>query len=432
MSFRMLNMTGRRAPYGKGLVQAISVVMFDDSRQPNPNEMPATHTYLGQMLSHELVPKTNGTGRDAKAKLTLASLYGDPVDLTLFDDNGLFITGVDDQNNPESDLPRSKNNTPDIPEDRNDENLLISQMHLFWMRVHNKIVREHIIQKGLKWRKEEVVYEARKQLLYFFHRVVVEDFLGQLLLDKTHNVYFDKQQQYLLKGSREERVPFEFSMACFRLGHSLVRPTYELQKGRGAKHLRDLLRHTNQLPVKHYQVVNWKHFATQDAHKIDSVLAPAMGKIPCLPNKSVCMGHTQIIEANLKAGTDNSLPYPQDVIDALVDDNAPVAAALGINKEIYQKMNSNMPILRLDDFPKKKVPMWLFVLFEAQMDGMAGNRLGKFGGMMVAEVFSHCIRQTPGGWFDYKNNLIQPPFPNALNKLEKLTLNDVISWLQKN
>lgn len=419
----------RSLSYTTSLTEKISAQLFSKDERTLNNNLRATHTYLGQMLSHELVSPTKGGGRKAKASLDLDSLYGNIKDARLyFDEHGLFITGSDSQGTPDSDLLRVPNlGTAIIPEPRNDENLLISQMHLFWQRVHNKIATQ-MRAANPKYNKTQIISDTRQYVIYLFHRVIVEDFLKKLLNRKVYEEYFDDRQQYFLTQGANDTVPLEFSMACFRLGHSMVRPSYELRPGRGAKKLKDLLRHVSGSKIEKRDVVKWSHLAKQKAKRIDHFLTNAMQNIPPPPGSQSCMSHTQIVEANLAAGIKAKIPSPEGVIDQLNRTHKPLAEKLGLNRETYLAVYENLEGFRVEDFPGSKLPMWLYVLFEAKTLGGNGNRLGPLASLVVAETLSYCIRAVANNWFTHSHDAF-PLIAKDFKSQQPLTFEKIDSWL---
>ena len=106
----------------------------------------AGHTYLGQMIAHDIVPSTTNHPNRKKISpyLSLNSLYGDNNDHAYFDREGKFILGSSKNEDGEfeygNDIFRDSSGIPLIGDVRNDENKIISQLHLFWQKLHNKII----------------------------------------------------------------------------------------------------------------------------------------------------------------------------------------------------------------------------------------------------------------------------------------------------
>lgn len=101
------------------------------------------YTYLGQFIAHDIVPQTNpipGRSRDVLPYLNMDSVYGvGSQTAALLDERGSFPIRRLTPQGPE-DLPRV-DGVPNIPELRNDDNVIVSQLHLFWQRLHNVILQ---------------------------------------------------------------------------------------------------------------------------------------------------------------------------------------------------------------------------------------------------------------------------------------------------
>ena len=86
------------------------------------------------------------------------------------------------ENDPKNDLPRAVRDTkPEfdrfalIGDARNDENLVVSQLHLAFLRAHNAVVNA----RGLTFER------AQRVLRQLYQWIVVEDFLRKVVGDAT-------------------------------------------------------------------------------------------------------------------------------------------------------------------------------------------------------------------------------------------------------
>src|SRR5690606_33877448 len=104
---------------------------------------------------------------------------------------------------------------------RNDENLLVAQLHLAFLKLHNKVV-DRLAAAG---ETGDLFEAARKTTRWHYQWIVLHDFLPKLIdvnslrwvleHGRTHFVFAD-----------EPYMPIEFSVAAYRLGHSMVRERY--------------------------------------------------------------------------------------------------------------------------------------------------------------------------------------------------------------
>lgn len=200
--------------------------------QPVSNRIPAGFTYLGQMVTHEIVRDSTGVNRHKFSPLlNLESLYWGDFWETSFNEKGMFdgkfvFTSLGSK--IEFDLSRLGDKA-NIPESRNDENKIISQLHMVWQKLHNEAF-DAAIQSGESI--EEAYFHAKNFVTLVFQHVVVEDYLNRILYPDIYRLYFTKSNEIDLIYKRSESifdyVPLEFSSAIFRFGHSMVRQRYKL------------------------------------------------------------------------------------------------------------------------------------------------------------------------------------------------------------
>ena len=102
-----------------------------------------------------------------------------------------------------------------IGDPRNDENLIVSQLHLAFLKAHNQLV-----DQGKSFE------EARRILRQHYQHIIVHDFLKRVA-DPTivENILAQGTPFY---NATEDPffVPLEFAVAGFRFGHTMVRAAY--------------------------------------------------------------------------------------------------------------------------------------------------------------------------------------------------------------
>ncbi len=389
--------------------------------------IPALYTYFGQFVDHDLT-------FDPASSL---QRQGDPdalVDFRTpsFDLDNLYGRGPDDQpylyagdgmnlllGDPLAggtagahDLPR--NNAPVrralIGDPRNDENSIVSQLQGLFQRFHNGMVKEN---KTLPF--EAVQHQVRMH----YQWVVLHDFLPRLVhatvLDelKTNGAYDEAKIKYF-KPQKPAFMPVEFSVAAYRLGHSMVRPGYQLND----KILQAIF------PDKAGQVgltgfkamlpgwgIDWGRFIDIDtraydgdatakskrlqfAYRIDTALVNPLAHLPATiagdPPPSLGT-------RNLLRGWRLGLPSAQEVahrmgLNPLADKD--ILLGMGVDKP-------NAPLPSIDSVSpvfKNNCPLWTYVLAEAMKNQVKVTlpvkekivvttpQLGPVGGRIVAEV----------------------------------------------
>lgn len=246
------------------------------SRAQPESAIPAGYTYLGQFVDHDLtldmtpiefgLPAPDGSLVQGRTPtLDLDSLYGkgpwDPDDDRLYlrsrtdtMDRGSFALGVTAPIStppgvPEGqfpadagtnvtfggyDLPRVANGPDkasrqlaDIPDPRNDENLAVAQIHLALMQFHNRVAQD-LRDRGE--RGTDIYDRARGTVVKHYQWMLRHDYLPRIVEAGIVEDVFRQGRKFVdpfVRGrSVTARMPLEFSVAAFRLGHSMVRADY--------------------------------------------------------------------------------------------------------------------------------------------------------------------------------------------------------------
>ena len=138
----------------------------------------------------------------------------------------------------ERDLPRNTNQEvfPERPETianigdlRNDENLIIAQFHLSFIKFYNRVV-ELLRANDASASERDLYIEARKQTKFHYQWLVVNDFLQTICGSGAVNQAL-RAPDFFEKG--KVFMPLEFSTAVYRFGHSMVRNEYDFNRNFG-------------------------------------------------------------------------------------------------------------------------------------------------------------------------------------------------------
>lgn len=221
--------------------------------------IPAGFTYLGQFVDHDLTrdvtnvpfgtvvasPEELLQGRSPS--LDLDSLYGagptaepgfyaaDRIKLKLgrTQASGPPETPNTSQDLDGFDLPRIGSGTTDprqvrlanIPDQRNDENLAVAQVHLAFIRFHNHVC-DRLASSGTP---SALLFErARELVTKHYHWMLRTDYLPRVVDPGIVNDVFRRGRLIVEPGSAEApTMPLEFSVGAFRLGHSMIREIYD-------------------------------------------------------------------------------------------------------------------------------------------------------------------------------------------------------------
>ncbi|GAA1215759.1 peroxidase family protein [Pseudonocardia alaniniphila] len=250
-------------------VMAGKGVTDPDSHDP---VIPAGFTYLGQFVDHDLTLDKTAVhlGQDVSVaeliqgrsvSLDLDSLYGlGPArDPQFYDPDGVHLrtgstvgvafppdTPVANADQAGFDLPRSgqgatpaERRAPVIPDSRNDENLVVAQTHLMFIRFHNTVAGK-FAEQGLTG--TALFEKARAEVTKHYQWILRTDFLPRIVDQAVLDDVFTNGRKFFevpptsADGAGEQQtretidaptMPVEFSVASYRLGHSMVRDAYE-------------------------------------------------------------------------------------------------------------------------------------------------------------------------------------------------------------
>jgi hypothetical protein len=220
-----------------------------------PSQVPAGFTYLGQFIDHDLTfdktqvmfgqHVTPAQLLQARSpSLDLDSLYGagpdDPESAKFYSD-GIHLKMGDtdaagDPALPGFDLPRvgtgsgaAQRRRALIPDKRNDENLAVAQTHLAFIRFHNRVVDS--LPAALP--DTQKFAQARELVVKHYQWMIRTDYLSRICKKKPLDDVFKNGRKAFEVGASPTDVPtmpIEFSIAAFRLGHSMIRGAYNWNK----------------------------------------------------------------------------------------------------------------------------------------------------------------------------------------------------------
>jgi hypothetical protein len=339
---------------------------------------------LGQLIAHDITadrsplqdradPARIGSFRSPRANLEC--LYGAGAGspyLYSRDDPASFLFG-------ENDVPRNAEGIALLGDPRNDVHVLVSQLHLAFLRLHNLFV-SRLRDDGLQ--EEDLFMEARRATTWHYQWVIVNDFLPRLA---GHELVAD----VLAGGSAHYRVdgdpfiPFEFADAAYRYGHSQIRNRYRVNTEAAPVPLfPDLIGFR---PVPSSLVVDWALLfdlpdrpPAQRAKRIDGRLARSLIRLPLEITGEIDLdAYHSLASRDLQRGRAIGLPSGEAVARAISADPLD-ADEVGLTSSGW----------------REETPLWFYVLREADVRG-DGDRLGPVGGCIVAEVLIGIVRADP-------------------------------------
>jgi hypothetical protein len=485
----------------------------DDVFQEAGNStIPPVYTYWGQFIDHDITANTdrnnavsNVTADHIKPlepkkvahdlrnlrqpQLNLDSVYGDgpsfdgkplPADAVPYDGIKFHIGSVAGTNDdgtklggalvvPDTDtlhdLPRAGTGaTPSakavalIGDGRNDENLIVAQLHVAFLRFHNAVVdwvrahqphpqphsghshehdeheHEHDHDHGHHDGGEEQIFRQAQQLVRWHYQwLVVNDFLKTVTYPGVVDKVLLGDHRLYAPRAAGAYMPLEFSIAAYRFGHSMVRGVYDYNRNFGRN-----------FDVPPDGVLKNATFGLIFAFTGNGKPNPFIGKTTVLPRNwiiewdrfvdkgdSTADHFTRKIDTNLAFPlsqminqidpADGTLPIPvQDILKSLAIRNLlrgyelsiptgqAVAAKLGIKPLSQDELKQGNTQAVNDALAAggflDKTPLWFYVLKEAEVRAN-GNSLGELGSRIVVETIlgqllndRGSFLNAPSGW----------------------------------
>ncbi|MCW7538073.1 hypothetical protein OOT46_09455 [Aquabacterium sp. A7-Y] len=375
--------------------------MLDDNApaNDNPRREPAGFTFFGQFLDHDMtldrkplqdapVPLSE-LENSREPNLNLDSVYGGGPRFNpeLYDSRGRILLSSGGR-----DLQRRADGTAVLFEPRNDENMIVAQIHVAIARFHNAL-----IDSGKNFE------QARAETILHYQWVVVHDFLPRVAgRSRVDAALRGELGIYDVRNPHRKVMPVEFGVAAYRFGHSMVRRAYVLGADQGVRVQvfnpdGDDLRGGRPIPAA--KRIQWSNFfqipgtslpqpPVNVSRKIDTLLSSGMFVLP--PIAIPAGGPVVLAQRNLIRGKSYGLPSGQAV-----------ATELGITPLDNARIGLTDPRLG------GQAPLWYYVLAEAQVLEN-GAQLGPVGGAIVADVVAGLLRKDKTGLLHGNNKHWRP------------------------
>jgi hypothetical protein len=460
-------------------LKALGTAMVEQPGDPAgaDSTIPPIITYWGQFVDHDL---TANTDRDddisitdlpltplqpekvvdalrnlRQPRLNLDPVYGNGPDFSGLPDEVPYVDGerlrthelsagpADNVKVPGADLPREQAKAQ-IGDARNDENLVVAQLHLGFLRFHNAVLDWFAANPGSPVTGGGGFARARQLVEWHYQWITVNDFLRTVAWPGDGTGPGDVDG--LLDGTIEPRfaidattppdevfMPLEFSVAAYRFGHSMVRAAYDWNQNFGHPRVADPPGPFPTRPAASFELLfaftgnggaisstlpdNWpaefQRFTgaqprpadadgavpARFARKIDTHLAPPLADLSNEAADETSLRIRRILRRlavrNLLRGYRLAIPTGQAV-----------ARSLGITPltrdELLRGGPSPVTDALVDGGFLEDTPLWFYVLKEAEVLGK-GQRLGPVGSRIVAETIIGQLRADPtsflnSGW----------------------------------
>lgn len=394
--------------------------------------MSAGYSYLGQFIDHDLTLNPMDQfgvliGGDTEKNLRTAAfdldcIYGrGPADQPyLYQEDGrrliqgrtLTRAGA---SSAAHDHPRL-NGRAILGDKRNDENVLVSQMHGVFVAFHNRVANDY---------PKASFDELRTIVTLHYQWMILTDFLPKLIepevltavlpgFGEAGRVASTQTKLTFPASLKPGQIPLEFTGAAYRFGHSLIRSVYRLNtEMHGTEQEQSInpgLSGRRQIfAASHYAGLNgfreypadwgidWKLYfeidrkldyrevnegarRVQPSYKIDTSLVNPLAYLPefSMPGDATAMhqdkdGHpverkgqvANLALRNLLRGVQYQLPSGEDVAQALGIE--PIAIAdLKVGRANVEGLTLNRSVSEYGESFRKATPLWFYILAESQ------------------------------------------------------------------
>ena len=488
-------------------VQVVTTKDHNDSLGENPNpRLTSGFTFVGQFVDHDITFDTTtlseqqsdpyATTNFRTPRYDLDSIYGrgpsqdpqfyDPADRDKFRIEkrsydrikGLVLAEPDKEYllaTPDVvyDVPRDTAGKAIIADRRNDQTLIILQLHVAMQMFHNKLVD---YMRSIRTPRAAVFESARRLARWHYQWVVTHDFLpaivGQAMTDSVYkevltgvpiiNIKYYKPTNPLGRPF----IPVEFSVAAYRFGHSITRPRYTVQDVLTTAGVKPIsvssvplfeaqptdnnLNGSRPLPPR--MKIQWSKFFNASAasptarpvRQFDATMATALFTLPstALPDSNPM---SLLSSRNLLRGKKMGLPSGQQVArlmgvtpltnaqlwqDHRIEVEIPIptsgtgANVVKILRE-FDVENQDLKQLFADPGWNGEAPLWFYILKEAEIVGR-GRELGPVGGRIVAEVLVGLLQKDLNSYL-YLNAAWKPAPPIAPAR-GRFTMADLLKY----
>lgn len=482
--FRFSRLGPKGTPVDPAVLEKVARAMTVSPGDPPATQpvsdppVPAGFTYLGQFVDHDLTKDVTDAAlgdtvtvnqllQGRSPALDLDSLYGRGPedaehDLFYAPDKAKLKVGLTAAINGTGtnvnlngyDLPRvtqgskkAERQAAQLPDRRNDENLVVAQTHLAFMRFHNRVV-DKLADDGVPG---SLLFErARELVVRHYQWMLKTDYLPQIVDQSIVDDVFTNGRRFFelpvqydardgssrnghdryahQKAGDRPTMPIEFSVAAFRLGHSMVRAAYNWNRvfSGGAASLKLLFIFSGtsgnfnpfeadindqesglfeRLPTN--WTVDWRRMFDLNAdgtrpelaapgglniaQRIDTLLVDPLA---ALPEGAFGFGtRPRPIELNLafrnlvRANMVN-LASGQEMADFLgIPQLKPEDIISGSGSGAVLDAEGVLTLEEQSAFAAR-TPLWFYILREAELNG---GKLTGVGGRIVAEVFHRAI-----------------------------------------
>ncbi|MDX2102757.1 MAG: peroxidase family protein [Alphaproteobacteria bacterium] len=405
----------------------------------------AGFTFLGQFVDHDLTFDTTSLGEAAAdvsarenfrtARLDLDSVYGAGPNVSrhLYGSGDRRFHFVVTETGRV--IPQTAINSYDVPrlgdvavigDPRNDENLIISQIHASFLKFHNFVLDD---VRGGATATAEHFEEASTEVRWHWQWLVAHQYLDTILGPEAGQRARAFDPQALGRSGIDFKrlalgdfMPVEFAGASFRFGHTQVRPGYRLNADTAAllfppdkatPGLRggQVITETLAVDFRRFFAIPGSPIAPALSRRIDTKLAQALFRMPAVAVGGVEAPSPadQLSVRNLLRGQQLRLPAGQWVARRLADTIrhpgfrirplTPAEVVRLTPQEAGLPEAEKTRRLNILSLFSHETPLWFYILKEADVL-TGGTRLGPMGEALVGYVIMTFLHRDPTSYLN--------------------------------
>jgi hypothetical protein len=378
------------------------------------------------------------------------------------------------------DFQRTAAGAAEVPDPRNSEHKMISQLQNLFELAHNDCLDRALGGIATPSRKQigTAFDGCRHRVVWTYETIVATDFLPRISAEASLNRVAPGALHAYSRGTtaasvlpalsgvrnflysctpgHDMQIPHEFAVAAFRLGHSLVRDDYVLRTGEerplfaaaGQPETEGLVGDNS---LQAGNVIDWRFFfdlggeSAQAVRPLDTLISDKLFSLPvaAIPPGPDANGKDTSTELNLPrrnllraseptsvltgavglATGEETERYAQRRIHDLHDPTAEVKSLLGARLASAG--------FKPDAFGGR-TPLWLFILAEAEAT-QNSQRLGELGSHIVDEFLLGSLRCDRGSVLYAKSADLKGWGPSeAVAQNRHYSMPDLIGYLQAN
>jgi len=392
-----------------GPVLLITDPSLSANNPDNPTHTAGTH-FMGQFMDHDVTfdtssklgtptePTTSPNGRTPTFDIDAMYGGGPVASPQLYDRAGIKLLIGSTPDGLHEDLPRNPNNSAIIGDPRNDEHMMIAGLHCAFILAHNNAVD---LLKSQHVPTSRLFAQARQLVTWHYHWMILHEFLPLFVGQDMANTVLTGGRKYYTPPSGGAFMPVEFQGACYRFGHSMVRPSYRanFHGDNGGPFFGLIFDSSAEAGTSdppdltggfraNRRFIGWPTFFdfgdgnVKRNKRIDRHISTPLFNLPL----AAIASHDQptaLPQRNLLRQVTWSMPSGQAI-----------AQVLGVDRLSPSDLNELSSYgLGLE----KNTPLWYYALAEAEVMEQ-GLHLGPVGGRIVAEVIIGLLQTDPASY----------------------------------